>query len=50
MDDLQVLIEVIKGCTIELLVVVGDNHLRQAKLTNIGLLDETTSFIFSDPG
>lgn len=49
-DDLQVFIEVIEGCTIELLAIIGDDHLRQAELTDNKLLDETMSFLLRDLG
>lgn len=48
-DNLQVLIEVFKGCTIKILAIVGDDHLWQDELIDNGLLDEIASFLSNDP-
>lgn len=50
MDDLQILIKLVKGCIVKLLVIIDDDHPRQAKQIDNGLLDETMSFLLSDLG
>lgn len=47
-DDLQVLVKVTKGCVVELLAIIDDDHSRQLELIDNGFLDEIASFLLSD--
>lgn len=47
---MELFVELFKGGVIKLLVIIGDDDLRQAKVIYYESLDEVTSILLSDPG